>query len=54
MLMCNQCAGSGQVQGRTEVTDKHTGKKQGGHGGSGPSSGAVTQCQQCRGKGWID
>lgn len=55
MTICHQCEGSGQVQGRTEVKDKHTGKIKGGHGGGGGggASGAATSaCQQCLGKGY--
>lgn len=52
MVVCEQCRGSGQVQGRTEVKDRNTGKTQGGHGATTGSSSSVTSCQQCLGKGY--
>jgi len=51
MVICNQCAGSGTIYGRTETGDKSNGKSKNAHAGSGAV--VTTGCQQCQGKGYI-
>lgn len=52
MVVCSQCQGSGQVNGRTESKDKSTSKVHGGHGATGISGSSTGTCQQCLGKGY--